>query len=67
MQQSIEAALEREIAELGEWLAAQGLDVRSDHAHVDEGSRDRLYWQYGYFVGLKRALAMLTTRGLTAH
>jgi hypothetical protein len=60
---SVEAALEQEIAELGGWLAAQGLDMRSDHAHVDEGSRDRLYWRYGYYIGLKQALAMLTNRG----
>jgi len=34
---------------------------------VDEGSRDRLYWRYGYFVGLKHALALLTNRGATVH
>jgi hypothetical protein len=61
------AALQREIAELGKWLAAQGLDLGGDHAHADEGSRDRLYWRYGYFVGLKEALAMLTARGGTFH
>ena len=64
---SAEAVLQREIAQLGEWLEAQGLDIRSDHAHVDEGSRDRLYWRYGYFVGLKHALALLTNRGATVH
>jgi hypothetical protein len=64
---SAEAALQRKIAELGEWLAAQGLDLRGDHAHIDAGSRDRLYWRYGYFIGLKQALAMLTTRGASIH
>lgn len=53
--------------ELGEWLAAQGLDLRADQAHADEGSRDRLYWRYGYFIGLKQALALLTNRGATVH
>jgi len=47
---SAEALVGRELAALGEWLAAQGLDLRSDTAHADE-SRDRLYWRYGYFVG----------------
>ena len=58
-QAAAEAALEGEIAALGAWLTAQGLDLRRENAHQDEGSRDRLYWRYGYFEGLKRALAML--------
>lgn len=56
---SAEAALQREIAALAEWLAAQGLDLRADEAHADEGSRDRLYWRYGYFAGLKQASTSL--------
>lgn len=59
LQAAAEAALEGEIAALGAWLTAQGLDLRRENAHQDEGSRDRLYWRYGYFEGLKRALAML--------
>jgi hypothetical protein len=61
-----EAVLYREIAELGKWLAAQGLDVREDHPN-HEGSRDRLNWRYGYFVGMKQALALLTSGGATVH
>ena len=64
---SAEAALQGEIAALGEWLAAQGLDLRSDKAHTDEGSRDRLYWRYGYFAGLKQALTLLANRDATLH
>jgi len=64
---SAEALLCGEIAALGAWLASQGLDLRTDSAHADEGSRDRLYWRYGYFVGLKQALALLTRRGATVH
>ena len=64
---SAEAALHREIVELAEWLAAQGLDPRGEHAHAHEGSRDQLYWRYGYFIGLKQALATLTNRGATVH
>jgi hypothetical protein len=64
---SAEAAVQREILKLGEWLAAQGLDLQNDHAHADEGSRDRLYLRYGYFIGLKNALALLTNRGQTLH
>jgi hypothetical protein len=64
---SAEAVLHREILKLGEWLTAQGLDLQNDHPHADEGSRDRLYLRYGYFIGLKQALALLTGRGATIH
>jgi hypothetical protein len=64
---SAESALQAEIAKLGEWLTDQGLDLRDDHDHAHEGSRDRLYWRYGYFMGLKQALAMLTSNGETLH
>lgn len=57
---SAEAVLQSRLAELGQWLTAQGLDLTGDEAHIDEGSRDRLYWRYGYFTGLKQALEMLT-------
>lgn len=61
-----EAALRREAAKLGEWLAAQGVDL-SDDGHKDEGSRDRLYWRYGYFMGLRHRLELLTGAGATVH
>lgn len=63
---SPEAALHREIAKLGEWLEAQGIDLGRD-AHAHAGSRDRLYWRYGYFIGLKQAMALLTSRDSTLH
>ena len=59
---SAEAALQAEMAELGQWLASQGLDLGSDKAYTHEGSRDRLYWRYGYFAGLKQALMLLADR-----
>jgi hypothetical protein len=61
------ATLRREIAELGAWLTAQGLDLHSDQPHIDEGSRDRLYFSYGYFAGLKKALATLTSGRASIH
>lgn len=59
---STERAIEREIATLGEWLTEQGLDLRDENAHQDAGSRDLLYWRYGYFSGLRHALSVLTGR-----
>ena len=64
---SAENLVERRIAELGRWLAEQGVDVRKAGAHSDQGSRERLSWHYGYFVGLQEALKVLTARGATLH
>ena len=64
---SVEAALQRELMELGEWLTAQGFDPRGNGAHANADSRDQLYCHYGYFIGMRHALAMLTTRGATVH
>jgi hypothetical protein len=64
---SAEAMLQAEIAQLGSWLTDQGLDLVDDRDHAHEGSRDRLYWRYGYFIGLKQALELLTGRGATLH
>ncbi len=64
---SAESAIQREVAELRSWLSAQGVDLRNDHPGKDGGSREGLYWRYGYFAGLKRALAMLTSQGATLH
>jgi hypothetical protein len=64
---SAEAAIHREIAKLGEWLTAAGLDNTVQPTHAQQGGRDLLYWRYGYFMGMRRALAMLTSRGTTLH
>jgi hypothetical protein len=64
---SAQSLVERRIAELGRWLAEQSVDVREERSHLDQGSRDRLYWHYGYFIGLQEALKVLTARGATLH
>lgn len=64
---SAETTLRLEIARLGSWLAEQGLDPRDETVHADAGSRDRLYWRFGYFTGLKQALVALTGGDATRH
>jgi hypothetical protein len=64
---SAASVLQAEITALGSWLTAQGVDLRDDRDHAHEGSRDRLYWRYGYFMGLKQALETLTGHGATLH
>jgi hypothetical protein len=62
-----ETAIDEEIAELGRWLTAQGINLGDPRDRAHEGSRDRLYWRYGYFMGLKQALSMLSSRDATLH
>lgn len=44
------------IAGLETWLTEQGVDVKQEQSHLQEGSRERLYWHYGYLVGLRDAM-----------
>lgn len=67
VQISAEAVISEEISELGGWLAAQGIDLSDDSDHAHEGRRDRLFRRYGYFMGLKHALAMLSSHGALLH
>lgn len=56
-----ERAIRKRISDLESWLKMQGVDVKREQAHLDEGSRERLYWHYGYLVGLRDAVNALTS------
>lgn len=64
---SAESTIRSEMARLGAWLAEQGLDPHDQSVHADAGTRDRLYWRFGYFNGLRQALAALTGGDATRH
>ena len=66
-QLSAESTLRSEMLGLAAWLAEQGLDPRNESLDADAGSRDRLYWRFGYFIGLKQALAALTGSDAVRH
>ncbi len=36
-----------------EWLAKNGNDCHKEQAHLDPGTRERIYWHYGYLMALK--------------
>jgi len=67
VEMSAETMIDNEIAELGRWLTAHGIDFANPRDRAHEGSRDRLYWRYGYFMGLKQALSMLSSHGAVVH
>jgi hypothetical protein len=64
---SAEALVDREIAAVAVWLAAHSQGLARNAGDKPDGQRDGFYWRSGYFAGLKRALAMLSSRGATLH
>lgn len=36
-----------------EYLGRQKTDVKQEQAHLTEGSRESLYWHFGYMMALK--------------
>jgi hypothetical protein len=63
-----ENAIRRRIAILEAWLRGQGVDVKQEQAHLNEGTQERLYWHYGYLSGLKDAVnALVRSENLPLH
>lgn len=55
----IKRALEDSASSVAEWLKENGPDCAEEQAHLDEDSRERVYWHYGYLVALRDALALI--------
>ncbi len=45
-------SIEDRINRLAAWLAANGQEC-IEQAHLDEGTRERAYWHFGYLVALR--------------
>jgi hypothetical protein len=45
--------IERRIHSLSRWLRENGPECTEEQAHLSEGTRERLYWHYGYLVALR--------------
>lgn len=45
--------IERRIKGISQWLSENFPECTSEQSHLDEGSRERQYWHYGYLVALK--------------
>ena len=43
-----------------EWLQENGGGCFKEQAHTDEGTRERVYWHYGYRVALLDAIKLLS-------
>jgi hypothetical protein len=51
--------LRNRIATLTRWLDKHCPDCETEKAHLGEGSREQVYWNYGYLVALRDMLRKL--------
>lgn len=59
---SVEAAHKRIARRRGDqraWLNEHAPEVFEEQSHLNEGSRERTYWHYGYMVALSDVLRLL--------
>ena len=45
--------IDRRIARLTKWLQEVAPEITAEQDHLNEGSRERSYWHYGYLVALR--------------
>jgi len=54
------SAVQNRVRELDEWLLKNAPESLVEQKHLDEGTRERVYWHYGYMVALRDVLRFLT-------
>jgi hypothetical protein len=54
--------IQQRIAGLELWLSEQPVNTREEQAHLQEGSRERVYWHAGYLSALKDLLEFMGAR-----
>ena len=65
--ETVEVVLQH-ISALESWLHEKGVDVKFEHGHIEQFSHERLYWHFGYLVGLRDALnALVRNESQTLH
>ncbi len=52
--------VEKRVDDLREWLKQNAPEVFTEQKHLDDGTRERAYWHYGYMVALRDVLRFLT-------
>jgi uncharacterized protein YecT (DUF1311 family) len=51
--------LDRRRGDQRAWLKEHAPEVFKEQAHLNDGSRERTYWHYGYMVALTDVLRLL--------
>jgi hypothetical protein len=52
--------LRTRIATLSRWINRHCPDCESEQAHLEEGTREQAYWNYGYLVALRDILRKIS-------
>jgi hypothetical protein len=53
-------AVETRAKRLEKWLMQHAPECVTEQKHLDEGSQERRYWNYGYVVALRDVLRLMT-------
>lgn len=53
------AVLEERAKGIADWLRKHHPECLREQKHLDEGTRERFYWHYGYMVALRDVLRFL--------
>jgi hypothetical protein len=59
------SSLEKRIRDTRDWLKQEAPECFVEQKHTDEGTQERVYWHYGYLVGLRDAIRFLTENQTT--
>ena len=51
--------LRKRIGQLSRWLKVHCPDCAVEQAHLNDGSREQAYWNYGYMVALRDVLTRI--------
>lgn len=57
--QTIVQKLQEREEDLANWLSENAPECSKEQAHLDENTRERVYWHYGYAVAVRDVLALL--------
>lgn len=53
-------SVEKRAGDVKEWLQKNAPESLNEQKHLDEGTQERVYWNYGYMVALRDILRFLT-------
>jgi hypothetical protein len=52
--------VEARLKDLNNWLRENAPECFDEQKHLDEGSQERTYWNYGYMVALRDVVKLMT-------
>lgn len=59
--------IENRIEKLEDWIKEDGKGCKKEQAHLIKGSKERIYWHFGYLIALKDVLKLLLKGSFKPH